>query len=75
MLLKFKKQKINTIEKTHPDLYKTIQDSLAALSDEDKGIVAGLIIEAVIKSDGDESILQEELDFDPDEDWDESDEV
>lgn len=58
MILKSTKQKIDVVKTTHPDLYESIQMNLKHLSDEDKGIVAGLVIEAVIKSDGDVEILE-----------------
>lgn len=63
MIVKVKKQNFAKLKDSHTDLYESIQGCLANLSDEDKGIVAGLVIEFVIKSDGDVSILEESFDF------------
>lgn len=63
MIVKVKKQNFATLKETHGDLYESIQGCLKHLSDEDKGIVAGLVIEYLIKSDGDISVLEEEFNF------------
>lgn len=62
MILTAKRQKFDIIKTTHPDLFESIQKYVAYLSPEDKGMVAGLIIEAVIKSGGDVTILSDDID-------------
>lgn len=54
---KFKAQKLSVLEKTQPDLFATVNAHMSDLNEEQKGKVAGLIIEYVIKSGGDVSIL------------------
>ena len=67
MIVKVKKQNFQSLKNSHSDLYESIQICLNHLSDEDKGVVAGLVIEYVIKSDGDVGALEEELDFEEEE--------
>jgi hypothetical protein len=62
MILKAKRQKFDLIKTTHPDLFESIQNHVAYLSPEDKGMIAGIIIEAVIKSGGDVTILTDDID-------------
>ncbi len=56
-LLKIKKQNLEVIKKNQPELYKSINTNLPNLSDEDKGIIAGIVIEFVIQSSGDTDVF------------------
>lgn len=62
MEFKIKPQDFKRLEQTHPDLFSMINHTVPNLSDEDKGKVAGLIIEYVIQSEGDVDIFQEIID-------------
>lgn len=55
------KQDFQRLKKTHPDLYANLLRFFPHLSDEGKGIAAGLIIEYVIKSGGDVDIFQDAI--------------
>lgn len=54
---------MNVLETSQPDLKKTLDINLHDVEDRIKGIVAGLIIEYVLKSGGNPSIFQDEFDF------------
>ncbi len=61
-LLKIKKQNFQALKNSkQSDLYETINRFLPNESDEVKGVVAGLCIEYVIKSNGDPDIFIDEL--------------
>lgn len=71
MINKIKKQNFSSLSKSHPDLFNSIQGNLEHLSTEDKGIVAGLVIEYVIQSGGNVDVF-DDLDLDiEEEDFDE----
>ncbi len=56
-LLKIKKQNLEIIKKNQPELYKSINKNLEHLSEQDKGIVAGIVIEFVIQSGGNTDVF------------------
>ena len=59
MVFNIKPQKFDVLEKTHPDLFTMINKTLPDLTTEQKGKVAGLVIEYVIQSEGDIDIFQD----------------
>lgn len=59
IFVKIVKQDMGRLKKTHPDLFVNIQKHLPHLSSEGQGIVAGLIIEHVIKAEGDIDVFQD----------------
>lgn len=65
IIAKITKQKWDLLKKTHPDLYATINVHTpklsVELSEDDKGILAGLIIEYVLKSNGYINIFQDDF--------------
>lgn len=70
LLIKIKKQMFNKLKDSRQsDLYETINKFLPHLSEEDKGIVAGLCIEYVIASDGDPEIFEMDRTLEGDEEW------
>jgi len=62
IIIKFAKQKMDVIENAQPDLKKTLDINLPDVEERTKGIVAGLIIEYVLKSGGNPSIFQSVFD-------------
>ena len=62
MPLKFKKQDFMKLINSHPALHTDICETLNHLSNEDKGKIAGIVIEYVIKSGGQVDIFQKEFD-------------
>lgn len=62
IITKYAKQKMNILEQSQGDLKRTLDINLPNVEDSIKGIVAGLIIEYVLKSGGNPSIFQDEFD-------------
>ena len=62
IITKFAKQKMEVLENAQPDLKKTLDINLLNIDEITKGIVAGLIIEYVLKSGGNPSIFQSVFD-------------
>lgn len=61
LIVKFIKQKIDNLRNRQPDLLKSIELADPSFTDEQKGIVAGLIIEYVLKSGGNATIFEDNL--------------
>lgn len=56
---KIVKQKVEVLKKTHPDLLASINAHFPELPDDEKGKLAGFVIEYVIKSEGNTSIFED----------------
>ena len=75
IIAKYTKQKMEVLQQTQSDLYKSIMidfsDEILSLPpDEIRGRIAGFGIELVLKSGGNDSIFQDEFDsFVPSEDF------
>ena len=65
IISKIAKQNIEILKQRQPDLLKSIElpKELSELTDREKGAVAGLIIEYVLKSGGTPSIFEDNIDM------------
>lgn len=61
MEFNFKKQHINALKATHPDLYSIVTRNFPDSSEEEQGKIAGLCIEYVIQSRGEIEIFQDDI--------------
>lgn len=66
----FKTQDFEALKASHPDLYAVVYKHFKHLPNEDRGKIAGLCIEYVIQSDGNEEVFQEEIQMPLDEAFD-----
>lgn len=73
-MIKFKRLNWEFVQKNYPILYETIENEygrLSVLSEIDKECIAGLCLEVALQSDGTPSIFSDELDVEPEDEWDE----
>lgn len=59
ILNKYKKQNIEVVKNNQPDLAASLKAHFPELSDEDKGRIAGFVIEYVIQAGGDTDIFMD----------------
>ena len=68
-ILSVSKIKLNVVEQNYPVLFNTLTEKFSGLSTEDKEKIAGLVLDVILRSGGEISILDDEDEtyFDDDE--------